>query len=425
VYVWQEVPADGAEVSLIVDRADPRSLHLADDRFDVAENVMGYVMLLLVPLGWAVGRRINVWRSERLVGSAAPAYSMTGVLHAGPWPHRRLCLSLYPLDAAAGSPALCTVPVLTGGGAPLEVAFPVEVKGLPRRRSRVAVRSVGGSEIWPSRGAFHRPGPSLADAAGPPAVPVDVPASTTWTAVPGPRFPLEVLGRRVLVAGALIAPLVPVAVVTMDHHQAAKHLEERSAVVLAEVVSHGGDDDRLTLQVVDGDDRIEVPVDFASDYPVGIRYPVRVDPDHPGRGRLVAEPYDRVEPILYGLTLAIPGALVLVVTLRRWWRLRRLARRRPSWAARVVQLGWAGSSTVRLAVVDALGRPLAVVQVPSQDPGPTDAPWSPRPVLGAGDLDPHTPVVLQLPDGRWLRSPYGSEPPRGPLPTVPPPPVGT
>ena len=69
--------------------------------------------------------------------------------------------------------------------------------------------------------------------------------------------------------------------------------------------------------VVDGSTRPAVlmaaPVDYPDDYDPGQKYPAVVRDDG-GRVRLLAEPYDAVEPILWA---AIPTAVLL------WWALRR------------------------------------------------------------------------------------------------------
>jgi hypothetical protein len=184
---------------------------------------------------------------------------------------------------------------------PDDACFPVDVKGIPRPTGLVVVRC-GDTVLWPRGRALvaarHARPARVTDAAIREAR--NVRTFLTWLAVSG-------------VCGLLITATVMAVSVRGARVTERWVAEGRRAV--ATIV--GRNERSVTVNVTDADGSgvslMAAPVDYPDDYDPGQRYPavVREDDD---LVRLLAEPYDPLEPILWA---AIPTAVIL------WWALRR------------------------------------------------------------------------------------------------------
>jgi hypothetical protein len=391
-YVWDAslFPDGGQRVPLEVHPDDPDTVRIAGDRFPLTANLPADAALVAVPLiAWAV-RRWSLGRTEGLVAAPAPSFAMLAAVAPSGRFGRRLQLHLYPLDAAAGAPSLCAVPLLDTAGAPIGgPAFTVEVKGSPRPRGRVVARA-GEAVLWPSgrglmAGSLPRP-PEVGE-------PVPLPPART---VPLPIVPelawRHAAGAHLVALAGLLALLVAVTVATTANSRRAERIERHGARVVAQVT--GVDDDAGVLLVsyrLRGDERDRTgraSVDFPTEYDVGRRYPARVDPRLPTQLRLAKEPYDAVEPVAWASAPVLVAA-ALTLRHRRWWRRsHRLAAEGPwhravAWSLPsenvrdVVALGPPGARQARctLRVARAEGRPW---MSPAQ-PGPVQVAGDPRP----------------------------------------------
>ncbi|MGI8685175.1 MAG: hypothetical protein ACR2MO_08835 [Acidimicrobiales bacterium] len=397
VHVWDgdRVPERGGTMRLIVQRDNPLAATAEGDAMPLHTNLLvnGSVVLgAALPL---LMRRFGVRRTERLVNAPTPTFSMVAVLAARNRRRFRCDLHLYALDALEGEPPLCSVPVLTTGGARIGAqVFPVEVKGSPRPLGRVVARS-GAALLWPAARAGRRadqPRPSgPARAVEPlPAVPADGGRPLPSRLLPAMKGELAVL------AGAL-GLVALVAVLTQANAADARELSSSGTIVIGEVVRLAGADDVVVLRYErEGATRTaRAPVDYASDYRKGVRYPVRVDnPSDPSRARLVAEPYDAVEPVVWA---AVPAVVLTGVSwsrMRSWRRNRRVARDGP-WSRAHAR---AGADPVELVLTDDDGRPVGGV-IAREQRAPLS---SPVPVVIAGTAEPGDPIAVWLPDGRCL-----------------------
>jgi len=287
---------------------------------------------------WAPGLPLLVWlrrrwflrRTRRLVGSAATSFAMIGAI-APPRRFGRRCeLHLYPLDAPPGSPSVCAVPLLTTAGQPLVThAFPVEVKGSPRPIGHVVARS-GDAVLWPASRASaggrlwrpqHHVG-SEAQRADPPAEEFRVPP-VTWSATR--------LGPYVSAVVGTVAILAITIGVTAYHGADAARVMRTGQRVVAQAVAA---EETYALRVRYTDSTGEpvvglAPVDLPPDYTIGRRYPSVVDPADPTRLRLLAEPYDGVEPLVWALMPLIVATFLLGRRVLAHWSVRRVARAGP------------------------------------------------------------------------------------------------
>ncbi len=381
-------PEVGASVRVVAERSDPLFVALEDDRPTLAYNLTVYLALALAGALPLVLRRLNVRRVERLVAAAEPAFSMLGTLSRPRFRRRRSELHLYALDAAAGAGPVCSVPVLSTGQAPFGVTFPVEVKGRPRPLGCVVARTTT-AVLWPAGQARVR-----ADHGRPVRGPVFVRPLRATVGPPGP-WPsagarLGVLGVRfaaVLVATVLFTV---VAAITVAGAEAARRLERSGVATVGEVVDHEGDDTVVVLRYGDEPGAVtRAPADFASWYPRGIRFPIRVDPDDPTRARLDAEPYDATEPVV---SAAVPLVVALYFFLARVQSLRgnaAAAEAGPWWEASAKVLG-TGEATITLGITNGEDELVCAVRTPSlQHQGDQQLL-----VVAAGESEPGAPVAL-------------------------------
>ena len=360
--VWDEglwPPGPGAPVALRVDPGNPEHVFVAGDRYPTAANLWWYLPPVGLPLlAWA-GRRWSLRRARRLLEVPAPSFAMTGAIGPAAGGGRRCHLDVYPLDAAPGAPPLCSLPVLTTGGAPLGPPFPVEVKGGPRPLGRLVART-GDGLLWPAgraaltASAPRPPTPPVAPLIAPPAPgpmadpPGAAPPAETgsgWSAVPFRRA----AGAELLVLAATLALVALVALVTVTNARRARAVERHGVPVLARVVGH--DDTNGVLLVAyrlpgeEAERRGTAAVDFPSDHPVERVFPARVDPRRPATLRLLMAPYEARQPILWSLLPAAVAAGVVTRRLAAWRRMRRVAAAGP-WApveARVLRSGPSGA----------------------------------------------------------------------------------
>ena len=389
VYVWDGDLAGepGRTIRLVADRDDPLAATAAGDVMPWHTNGVVYLVWLAGAALPALTRRYGVWRSERLAGALSPGFAMAGVVTASPRRRFRCDLHLYPLDAPEHAPPVCTIAVLTTGGARLGGhVFPVEAKGFPRPLGRVVART-GEAVLWPvgraSRRAVH-PRPSGPVRAVSPLWAAERPSTTRRSGgVPA-------VGREVGVLGACLAALAIAVVVTSVNRADARAVATDGRPVVGEVVDHEETDTVVVLQYekAGATGVTRAPADFAGEYRKGTRYPVHLDPDDPARARLDAEPYDAVEPIAW---LALPAMAASGLVWSRWrsWRRNRaVAAEGPWWSA----LARVGDREGEVVVTDLDGGVVCGVVVhPARSSVPAGEPVG---VVVAGNAEPGTPVAV-------------------------------
>ena len=396
VYVWDAdlAPAPGGTIRLVADRDDPLAASAAGDVMPWHTNAAVYLAWLAGTTLPALTRRYGVWRSERLAAALSPGFAMAGAVTPSPGRRFRCDLHLYPLDAPEHALPVCTVPVLTTGGARLaDHVFGVQAKGFPRPLGRVVARS-GETILWPagraSRRAVHR------RPAGP-VRPVDRLAAGERPAPRRPSGVVPALGPELAALAACVAVLAITVVTTLVNRADAQVVATQGRPVVGEVVAHEGADDTVVLRYEDdGATRVtRAPADFAGDYPKGTRYPLRLDPDDPARARLDAEPYDAVEPVAWVALPAFAAAGLVATRWRSWRRNRAVAAEGPWWAA----LARVGERSGEIVVSDLDGGVVCGVMLRRRLSGPGG---EPVPVVVAGHPEPGAPVAVWGAGGRAL-----------------------
>jgi hypothetical protein len=328
----------GDAVALTVDRDDPDRVAIAGDRRPTVD-VRGIALVLAVPLAALALRWWSVHRTARLVRSPETTFALLGAIAPRHRLHRRPMLHLYPLDAAAGAPALCAVPLLTTAGCPVAgPAFSVQVKGVPRPLGRVAARVGSGDDVlWPAAraglaGSWPRPARVID-----PVPPVRVDRGVLPPGVVAGRLQvrtrwLEAVGPYALLLAAAVAFGALVTGVTVLNAADSRRADVGWVDGVGELVDRTGDAEVAVRYPYGGRDRTATAaVTRARDYTVGRRYPVRIDPGRPGDVRLSRESYDRVDPIVAGWLPAVVAAVVFAGVAATWRRSRAVARRGP-WA---------------------------------------------------------------------------------------------
>lgn len=246
------------------------------------------------------------------------------------WRGETVVLDLFPVDAAPGQRAVCSVPLVSSLGLPLHApeTFPLTVHGRPGRWRRV-VGEVPDGVLWPRRRALLLPqwfrGVRRAGESGGPMQALEQrrlrAPKQLW---PGTR------GRVLLAAGLLVAAVVGGVLATLSTLRtadAADDLPEGTVEVPAEVVV-GPDDDpspndglvdvgfRLPGEPADGDLHTSVvPVPTAAAWPEGAPLLVVVDPDYLVQVQLPPEPYRAAEPLIWSWMPTVAAGLWLVRTL--------------------------------------------------------------------------------------------------------------
>lgn len=307
-------PPVGRIVELVVD-ADPLSPQLLGDRFGPKANWTLHLtfaaLALLNLLPWWSARR-----SKQLVSSPPSHPSAIGVVtERRHWLRRSVDLDLYEAGARIGERPLCTVPILTLPAVAADVPFAVVIHGRPRRWRRVVATTRGPDPItmwprqralWAPRGIFTGRNPI---------------AASGWTPITPPSRFDGLVSRRTLRAPAFWVALGAAlagwtTVVTLQNAEAAREFDQRAERRIAEVVGYRDEDTVVELRLIDGDQRtVRVTAEIeAQEYPIGTRYEILVDPDADKRAaRLVAEPYDAAEPIIWGAVLLVVSSLWLLV----------------------------------------------------------------------------------------------------------------
>jgi hypothetical protein len=294
---------EGDRVDLAYDADDPYHVALADRQ--PRRDLTPWILLgaFVVTAGTCVGAQWTARRQRRLAADESTAFSMLAAIHTS-----RMSivprLSLYPLDSVVGERPVCTIrlaDVRIGG--PGNACFPVDVKGIPRPGGRVIVRCAD-TVLWPRGRALlaarhERPPtltePSLREAR-------NVRQFLTWLTVCG------------------VCGLVVTAVVAFVSVHGARATERWTAEGRSAVATIVGRNERsVDVDVVPTAEPgplqlMAAPVDYPDDYDPGQKYPAVLSDDG-ALVRLLAEPYDALEPVLWA---AIPTAVVL------WWVGRRL-----------------------------------------------------------------------------------------------------
>ena len=129
--------------------------------------------------------------------------------------------------------------------------------------------------------------------------------------------PLRVLRWIAVVAAASVVVTLVVAAITITNGRATDRWTAVGLPAVATIADRDHDDFGVAVDVaLDGEPgarSMVAPVDLPDDYEDGQVYPAVVSADH-SHVRLLAEPYDRVEPIL---SFAIPTAILLWHLARR------------------------------------------------------------------------------------------------------------
>ena len=293
---------EGDAVDVAYDLDDPYHIERLDRRPRRDLRPLVIAGALLVAAGSLAAAQWSARRQRRLAADESTAFSMLAAIH-----HSRLSvvprLSLYALDSVAGERPVCTIRLadirVDGPG---DACFLVEVKGIPRPTGLVVVRC-GEEVLWPR-------GRALVAARHP------RPERVTTAAIREARSVRQFLAWLAVcgVCGLLVTATVTVVSVRGARVTERWVADGRRAV--ATIV--GRNEQSVNVNVIDADGSglrlMAAPVDYPDDYDPGQKYPavVRKDGD---LVRLLAEPYDALEPILWA---AIPTAVIL------WWALRRL-----------------------------------------------------------------------------------------------------
>lgn len=376
--VWDRarLPPAAGPVRLDADPDDPDGVRLEGDAYHATDSLGWNLPYLAIPvLVWG-RRRWSVHRTERIMAGAGPSFAMAGAIAATGWWGRRTELHLWPLDAPPGSPSLCRVGLIATSYLPIGgPVFNVEVKGRPRPFARLVARSPDtGGVLWPAGAAL--PGGARPRLGGV-VVPAPLPAQIDRPPQARVRPPLAPLlaGAALLLAGGLLLALV--AVLTVRGAGDARRVQQGPRVV-AEVTELDDVTGGLRLvYILDGERRSgRAPVDDVEDFELGRRYPATVDPDAPGRLRLVKARYDPVAPIVWAGLPPLAGLLVLGWAVRTWLLGARLARKggwrpfemwtgteRTVWATLVPQGRHGATCSAHLGLPEIDGPPLSAAPV--------------------------------------------------------------
>jgi hypothetical protein len=291
----------GDQLDIVYDIDDPYRVKPRDDR--PRRDLSRWILAggVFVMLGSFATAQSSARRQRRLAADESTAFSMLATIHHGKFsivPR----ISLYALDSAAGDRPVCTIrlaDIRVDG--PKDICFPVAVKGIPRPTGMVVVRA-GDTVLWPRGRALVGARHERPAGVGAPEIhgARNVRQFLTWLAVCG------------------VCGLAVTATVTLVSTRSARVTEKwvaegRRAVATIASRNERSVDVDLVVEGRTGALSMAAPVDYPDAYEPGRKYPAVVRDDGE-RVRLLAEPYDPVEPVLWA---AIPTAVVL------WWAARR------------------------------------------------------------------------------------------------------
>ena len=389
----------GDPVDIAVDPADPERVRLAgDSQPESPFDALSAALLLLLPLIWASMRHWSVHAADRLAASSGvPSFAMVGALAAPRRAGRRPTLHLWPLDSTPQDEALCAVPVLVTGGLPVDVAFPVEVKGSPRSFGRVVARA-GDTVLWPAARALRSPWLRRPDTveAEPPwlgsvSEPERVRRPQRQTSFVVAQWPLLLgFAATVAIAGAVAGG-------TLTHRRDANRLYRDGTQVVAEIAERGGTTVTVTYRLP-GDAAVRTgraAVDWPEEQKIGLRLPAVVDPARPGRLRLLRQPYDAGEPIAWAAIPCVGLGAAVFTQQRRWRRSARIAATTTQWRTVAAQRFTRHGFTY-LTVQGSAG-PVLQVRLPPESTWRFER-WNAagaNTVEMAGELDPGSPVAIR------------------------------
>ena len=301
-------PDPGTRTEVLVDRHDPDAVMVEGDREPLSWRLAEYAWLPLVPVAVAAARLLFLRRVRRLLARDAPSFAMLAHVTESRVGPQRL-VHLYPLDAPTGSRPLCTVAVLPRRhGVPRGRVLPVEVKGSPRPFGLVVVR-IGERVLWPTgpartAGRVSRPArlaepapPAVQGAEAPPVAGLLDPAALVLGLVAALGFALFVVGATLVGA-----------------HARADRIDGGTPVVV-EAVSALPFDTVLRVRYTDAGGTVREATatpEWPEAYTTGRRYPAVLVGTGDGRVELLAEGYDRVEPVVWGALVPLVAAALLV-----------------------------------------------------------------------------------------------------------------
>jgi hypothetical protein len=293
---------EGDSIAIAYDVDDPYRVEPRDHepRRDLTPWIVAGAVL--VTAGSCAAAQWSARRQRQLAADESTAFSMLATIH-----HSRLSivprLSLYALDSAAGERPVCTIrlaDIRVDG--PNDACFPVDVKGIPRPTGLVVVRC-DDAVLWPRGRALvaarhRRPervtAPAVREARS-------VRQFLAWLAVCG-------------VCGLLVTATVTI--VSLHSARVTERWVADGRRAVATIVGRNEQSVNVDVLAADGSGPVRLmaaPVDYPDGYDPGQKYPAVVRQD--GRlVRLLVEPYDALEPILWA---AVPTAVLL------WWALRR------------------------------------------------------------------------------------------------------
>lgn len=311
----------GATVEIRYDVDDPYRVQLASDALPPDRSSLAIIAAALVGAVSLVVLLIGSSHDRRLLTSSSPTFRMLAVEYRARWsviPR----LSLYALDSGPGDRPVCTVRLadIRASGSK-ERCVEVDVKGLPRPGGRVVIRR-NGVVLWP-RGralltASHQRPWIVATDAGTrspwPAPGVFVPGRVSMTE---PQRPFQLLVWVGVAAALGVVLTITVAFLTSSRGDEVDRWTASGTKAVATVADRADQDFAVAVDVAVGEPGVVLammaPTDLPEDYETGRKYPAIVSVDR-SQVRLLADPYDRLEPILWA---ALSTAVMLWHLARR------------------------------------------------------------------------------------------------------------
>jgi hypothetical protein len=321
------LPQPGARMTIAADPTNPDSAVVPGDGDDLQEIVVGWIVIVGAALAAAAARWMAIARTERLIRTSRPSFAMLASLSSTGRVRYKVECSLYALDAVSGARPVCTFPVLTSGGLPVDgPAFPVDVRGRPLPGGLLVART-GDYIIRPVRRPLtrgQRPRPATVLAEVQPLPQADAPDRSSIRTAPLWRCLdlIALVGLAGVVVSTAIA--VPRMLIGADRAEAVRRAGRPIVVELESKT-----DTKLTVRYQPpAGPAILLLTDGNADHTIGRRYPAHIDASN--HVRLDADPYDWGLPV--GLLLTLWGIVALVVWPDiRWWRDARRAARTGPW----------------------------------------------------------------------------------------------